>query len=289
MIPPLAARIAQRRFFAVPGVHDPLSALLAHRVGFDVLFASGYWISATGYGLPDAGLLTLTQMRDRLAPIIAATPAAVIADADTGFGGLLNVDHCVRMYEHTGCSAIQIEDQIFPKKCGHSPGKQLVDAAAMVARLRVARAAREKLLIVARTDARQAEGLDGVLRRLDDYARAGADILFPEALADADEIAAVCSRFDLPVMANMANGGLTPMLSTIVLEQTGLAFAIYPSLGPLAAMAAMEAAFQWLKTTGSGEPDTVPLFGFARVGELLGMDAVYAFDRRWAEVDRNLP
>lgn len=289
MIPPLAARLAQRRFFAVPGVHDPLSALLAHRAGFDILFASGYWISASGFGLPDAGLLTLTQMLDRLTPIISATPAAVIADADTGFGGLLNVDHCVRMYERAGCAAMQIEDQVFPKKCGHSPGKQVVDAEAMVARLRVARVARERLLIVARTDARQAEGIDGVLRRLDAYARAGADVLFPEALADAGEIAAVCSRFDLPVMANMANGGLTPMLSAVELEQAGLAFAIYPSLGPLAAMAAMEAAFRQLAATGTGEPDALSLFSFARVGELVGMEAVQAFDRRWADIDQRRP
>jgi 2-methylisocitrate lyase-like PEP mutase family enzyme len=210
----------------------------------------------------------------------------VIADADTGYGGLLNVHHTVRGYEAAGVSAIQIEDQEFPKKCGHTPFKRLIPLEDMVEKIKVAVEAREdsrNLLIIARTDARQSEGLDGALRRLEAYARAGADVLFPEALANEDEMRQACSALARPVMANMADGGLTPILPAETLRDIGYAFAIYPSLTSLAAADAMTRVLTALKTTGRYDgPADPPLFDFKSFCSLIGFEDVWAFERKWA-------
>lgn len=274
----LRAKLEEGDFFVVPGVQDMISALLAERAGFDVVYGSGFWLTASALGLPDAGLATHTQMLDRMATLVRTSRAAVIADADTGYGGLLNVRHTVRTYEAVGVAAIQLEDQEFPKTCGHTPGKRLISLEEMVRKIEVAVDAREDALIIARTDARQGEGLDGVLRRLDAYARAGADVLLPEALASEEEVRKACASLDRPVMVNMAEGGATPMLSRAVLAELGVAFAIHPSTAALAAAAAIEAAFRALRT-GDAPP---PLFDFQEFCTLVGLDEVRAFDRRWA-------
>ena len=278
----LKAKLAAKTFFVVPGVQDMIAAVVADRVGFEVIYGTGYWLTASAYGMPDAGIATYTQMIDRMATIARTSSAALIADADTGYGGLLNVDHTVRGYEAAGVSAIQLEDQEFPKKCGHTPYKRLIPLEEMVRKIEVAAEARQDMLIIARTDARQSEGLDGVLRRLDAYAHAGADILFPEALPDEGEMRKVCGSFDAPVMANMANGGLTPILGAEALAQIGFAFAIYPSLTSLVGAAAMERALIRLRDHGEAEPADIPMLDFGTFCKMIGFEDVWAFEKRWA-------
>jgi 2-methylisocitrate lyase-like PEP mutase family enzyme len=281
--PVVRQKLERREFFIAPGLQDMISAVIADKVGFEVVYGTGYWLTASASGLPDAGIATYTQMLDRMATLVRTTKAAVIADADTGYGGLLNVHHTVRGYEAAGVTAIQLEDQEFPKKCGHTPFKRLIGVEAMVEKIEVACEARqdkEHLLIIARTDARQSEGLGGALARLEAYAEAGADILFPEALASPDEMRTACRALCRPCMANMADGGLTPILPAAQLQDLGYALAIYPSLTSLAAAAAMESALRALKETGSY--DDQALFDFKEFCRLIGFEAVWDFERKWA-------
>lgn len=266
-----------------PGLQDMIAAKIANKVGFPVVFGSGYWLTASAMGLPDAGIATYSDMLDRMKTLVETCDGALIADADTGYGGLLNVRHTVQGYERAGVTAMQIEDQEFPKRCGHTPGKRIVPTEDMIDRVRVAVDTREddeNFLIIARTDARQSEGLDGVLRRLDAYAEAGADILFPEALASEEEMEKACAAFDLPLMVNMANGGSTPMLHASALKAMGYSIAIFPSLTSLVAARAMENALLVLKENGDGDPTDI--FSFAEFGSMIGFDDIRAFERKWA-------
>jgi 2-methylisocitrate lyase-like PEP mutase family enzyme len=278
----LRDRLATKEFFVVPGIQDMITAVIADRVGFDIVYGTGYWLTASAYGMPDAGLVTYTQMLDRHATLKRTSKAALIADADTGFGGLLNVEHTVRGYEAAGMSAIQIEDQEFPKKCGHTPGRRVIPVEDMVQKIRVAADTRDNMLIIARTDARQSEGMDAVLRRLEAYAKAGADIVFPEAMESEEEMRRACSAFDKPVMANMSNGGSTPPLKGDVLKDIGYAFSIYPSLSSLVAAAAIETAFTKLRDEGDGEPADMPLFDFQDFCGLIGFQEIWDFEKKWA-------
>jgi 2-methylisocitrate lyase-like PEP mutase family enzyme len=281
--PIVREKLSRGEFFVAPGMQDMISAVVANKVGFDVIYGTGYWLTASALGMPDAGLATYTQMLDRMTTLVNTSNAAVIADADTGYGGLLNVRHTVRGYEAAGVTVIQLEDQEFPKKCGHTPFKRLIPLEDMVEKVKVAADARrdkQNFLIIARTDARQSEGLDGSLKRLEAYAAAGADILFPEALTTEDEMRVACAAFDKPCMANMADGGLTPILPAQRLRELGYAFAIYPSLTSLAAAAAMEQALRSLKETGAYDSQT--LFDFKAFCELIGFDDVWDFERTWA-------
>ncbi len=282
--PILRRSLEEKRFFVAPGLQDMIAAAIANKVGFEIVYGSGYWLTASALGLPDAGIATYTQMLDRMTTLVHTSSGAVIADADTGYGGLLNVRHTVRGYEAAGVTAIQLEDQEFPKKCGHTPFKRLISKEDMVEKIKVAAEARrdhENFLIIARTDARQSEGMDGVLDRLGAYAEAGADILFPEALTSEDEMRDACGALPRPCMANMADGGLTPILPAARLEALGYAFAIYPSMTSLAAAAAMEAALLDLKSTGGY--GNRPLFDFKEFCGLIGFESVWEFERRWAK------
>lgn len=281
--PRLRRKLDSGEFFVVPGVQDMISAVIADKVGFDVVYGSGYWLTASAYGLPDAGIATYTQMLDRMATVARTSKAALIADADTGYGGLLNVHHTVKGYEAAGISAIQLEDQEFPKKCGHTPFKRLIPTEDMAEKIKVATDSRSDMLVIARTDARQSEGLDGTLRRLEAYAKAGADILFPEALTSEEEMRIVCSAFDKPVMANMSNGGLTPRFKGDVLSDIGFAFAIFPALTSLVAASAMEKALLRLRDEGDGEPTDLGLFDFNEFCSLIGFEDVWAFEKKWAK------
>lgn len=284
--PILRQKLARGEFFVAPGLQDMIAAKVANKVGFDIVYGSGYWLTASLLGLPDAGLATYTQFLDRMGTLVAnAAGAAVIADADTGFGGLLNVAHTVRGYEQAGVTAIQIEDQEFPKKCGHTPYKRCVPTADMVEKIQVAAEARrdpENFLIIARTDARAGDGLDAALARLEAYDRAGADILFLEAPHSEAEMRTACSHFDKPMMANMSNGGKTPILSVAQLQDIGYAGAIFPAMTSLVAAAAMEQALRRLKTEGLAQSPEQPLFDFMEFCELVGFRDVWDFEQRWA-------
>lgn len=280
----LRKMLARKQFFVVPGIQDMIAAKIAGEIGFDVVYGSGFWLTASALGLPDAGIASYTQMVDRMGTLVRSIDAAVIADADTGYGGLLNVHHTVRGYEEAGVAAVQIEDQEFPKRCGHTPNKRVIPAGDMVEKIRVACDARRDpdLLIVARTDARQSEGLDAALRRAEAYAAAGADILFVEALHDEAEMRAACAAIDRPMMANISNGGLTPALPAATLADIGYAFAIYPAMSSLVAAQAMKAALAHLKAHGDSEPDPAALYDFKAFCELIGFREVWEFERKWA-------
>ena len=282
----LRDKLAQGNFFVVPGLQDMIAAAVAGKVGFDIVYGSGYWLTASALGLPDAGIATYTEMVDRMRTLVRSSgTAAVIADGDTGYGGLLNVAHTVRGYEAAGVTAIQLEDQEFPKKCGHTPYKRCVPTEDMVEKIRVAVETREdkkNFLVIARTDARAADGVDAAMRRLEAYAKAGADVLFFEAPQSEDEMRRACEAFDLPMMANMADGGKTPILPAATLKQIGYAFAIYPSMTSLVAAAAMESALRTLKETGHSQVPQIPMFDFTEFCRLIGFEQVWEFERRWA-------
>ena len=283
--PILRQKLDSGKFFVIPGIQDMIAAVIANKVGFDIVYGTGYWLTASAWGLPDAGIATYTEMRNRMETLARTSNTAVIADGDTGYGGLLNVHHTVKGYEAAGVTAIQLEDQEFPKTCGHTPYRRVIPVQDMVEKIKVACDAREdkdNFLIIARTDARQSEGLDGALRRLEAYDRAGADIIFPEALESEEEMATACANFDKPMMANMANGGSTPVPVASVLAEIGYAYAIYPSLTSLVAASAMEKALIDLKERGIGEPEEI--FNFKEFCSLIGFDEVWELEKKWGKV-----
>ncbi len=280
----LRAALEAGEFVVAPGIHDMITAVVSNKIGFDFVYASGYWMTASAYGLPDAGIASYTQMLDRVATLCRTVNASVIADADTGYGGLLNVHHTVRGYEEAGVVAIQIEDQEFPKKCGHTPFKRVVPIIDMVEKVKVAIEARRspETLIIARTDARQTDGFEGALKRGLAYEEAGADIVFLEALESEDEMREACKRIRKPVMANMADGGKTPIRSKTELADIGYKLAIFPSATGLAAAQAAENALTVLKNEGTSNSPNLPLFSFAEFNHLIGFEEVWDFERRWA-------
>lgn len=280
-------KIQSGEFFSVPGVQDMICAVMAKSVGFDAVYASGYWLGASAYGLPDAGITTYTQMLDRVSTLVKTMEgtASVIADADTGYGGLLNMRETVRGFEAAGVEVIQIEDQEFPKKCGHTRNKRVVPTDVMVRKIKVALEARcnPNTLIAARTDARQIEGFQGALDRMKAYAEAGADILFPEALESEIEMRDMCNAIDKPLMANMADGGKTPILSAQKLADIGFAFAIFPAATSLAAAESIKQILSHIKQTGSSYKTDVPMYDFNEFCSLIGFEDVWEFERRWLE------
>jgi 2-methylisocitrate lyase-like PEP mutase family enzyme len=272
-------------FVMAPGIHDMITAVVANKVGFDFVYASGYWMTASAFGLPDAGIASYTQMLDRVTTLTRVSNASVVADADTGYGGLLNVHHTVQGYEAAGVVGIQIEDQEFPKKCGHTPFKRVVPTIDMVEKVKVACAARKnprETLIIARTDARQTDGFEGAMKRALAYREAGADIVFLEALESEAEMRDACRLINAPMMANMADGGKTPIRSTDELQAIGYTMAIYPSATGLAAAKAAENALTILKTEHTSKSPNLPLFDFDAFNSLIGFEEVWDFERRWA-------
>lgn len=286
MAPTLAARLKQPGLVSAPGVFDMISAKIADSIGFDALYMTGYGIAASYLGLPDAGLATYTDMVGRAHQIAAGTTTPLMADADTGYGGLLNVDFTVRGYEVAGVQAIQIEDQEFPKKCGHTPGRRVIPREEAVRKIRVAVEARasKDTLIIARTDARAPHGLDEALRRAEGFAKAGADMLFVEAPESVEEMQRIGRSFDLPLIANMVEGGRTPLLPKAELEKIGYKIAIFPTAGFLAAAAAMRSVYGEIKAEGSTAQWRGELYPFNDFSKLMGFERVWAFERAHAEV-----
>lgn len=287
--PSLRDAINNKQFVAAPGIQDMSTAVVANKIDFDFVYASGYWSTASAYGLPDAGIATYTQILDRVATLVKTSTASVIADADTGYGGLLNVHHTVRGYEEAGVAAIQLEDQEFPKKCGHTPNKKVIAKEEMVDKIKVACEARlnpTETLIIARTDAKQSEGYAKALDRAAAYGDAGADIVFVEALDSREEMRDACNAIQLPMMVNMANGGNTPILSVKELQEIGFAVAIFPAIATLAGLYAAEKALMLLKHQGIGESADIPLFDFKEFSSLIGFEEVWALEKKWAEFEK---
>jgi len=232
----LRTLIEEKPFVTCPGVFDLVSAKLADRTRADALYMTGYGAVASYLGLPDAGLATYSQMLDRVQAIAQTVRKPLIADGDTGYGGLLNVHHTVRGYEKAGAAAIQLEDQQNPKKCGHTPNRHVIPVKEMINKLTVASDARSSrdFLIIARTDARTPLGLDEAIRRGEAYAKAGADIIFIESPESEAEMRKIGSALDVPLVSNQLHGGRTPILSQDKLREIGYRMAIYPTAGLLA-------------------------------------------------------
>ena len=281
----LARRIRARSLTIAPGVFDMISAKVADRAGFDALYMTGYGIAASHMGLPDAGLVSYSDMLGRAARICEAVRTPLIADADTGFGGLLNVRHTVRGYEAAGVAAIQIEDQEFPKKCGHAPGRRVVPLDDMLRKVEVAVEARDSddFLIIARTDSRSSLGLDEAIRRGQGFAKAGADVVFIEAPESEDEFARIGREVDAPLLANMVEGGFSPVLPAETLARLGFAIAIYPGTGFLATAKTLEHVYGHLKTNGSSVTLETDSFSINEMHELMGFEDVWDFERRWSD------
>ena len=204
------------RVIATPGVYDMASLRMAAAMGFEALYMTGYGTVASHLGLPDAGLASYTDMVSRVTQIASGTQTPLIADGDTGYGGLLNVRHTVQGYERAGAAAIQLEDQEYPKKCGHTPGRRVIPAEDMIRKIKVAVEARTSpdFLVIARTDARSSLGLAEAIRRARAYAEAGADMLFVESPETEDEMVAIGRELGAkPLVANMVEGGRTPLLA----------------------------------------------------------------------------
>jgi methylisocitrate lyase len=236
----------------MPGVFDALVAMLAERAGFEGIYLSGAALSAAS-GLPDVGLLSMSEFVEQVRVVTAASSLPLLVDADTGFGGPMNVERTVREIERAGAAAIQIEDQELPKRCGHLSGKALVGVEEMERKIRAAASARgdPEFVIVARTDARGVEGFDAAVGRARRYLEAGADVIFPEALESREELAGFRRAVEAPLLANMTEFGRSPLLSVAELNAIGYRIALFPVTTYRAAIKAAERALEEIRRTGS--------------------------------------
>jgi len=248
-----ATLLAEKRILRLPGAHNAMAGLLAKDAGFDALYVSGAAVCAS-LGLPDLGILTLEELCLITRSISRATGLPLLVDGDTGYGEALNAMRLVRELEQAGAAAVQIEDQVLPKKCGHLNDKTLVSAEQMAAKIAAAAAARSHLRIVARSDAFADEGLDGLVARARAYMDAGADAIFPEALTSAEDFAAVAKALDCPLLANMTEFGRSPSLTANQLEEMGYAMVIWPVSSLRIAAHAMEGFYTQLAADGATEP-----------------------------------
>tara|TARA_B100000959_G_scaffold216451_1_gene228092 strand:+ start:497 stop:1369 length:873 start_codon:yes stop_codon:yes gene_type:complete len=283
----LRNRIEQGEFICAPGVFDLISARIADRLEFPALYMTGYGVVASSLGLPDAGLAGYSDMVERVDRIASATSTPVIADGDTGYGGLLNVDHTVRGYERAGACAIQLEDQASPKKCGHTPDRKVIPVEDMVSKIKVALTARESedFLVIARTDSRTGLGIEEAIRRGQAFADAGADIIFVESPESVEEMAEIGRRIEKPLLANIVVGGSTPLLSIDELSDMGYQLAIFPGSAFLAMGAAVESVYKHIKSTGSTADLETPLYDFQAFNQLMGFDKVWKFEETWHSQD----
>lgn len=259
-----------------PGVYDALTARIAEQAGFGSVYLSGASVAYTRFGVPDIGLVTLTEMRDVLAAITDRTDTPVTVDADNGHGNALNVQRTVRAFEGAGAAAIQLEDQSLPKRCGHLQGKQLVSTEEMAGKIKAACDARrnDATTIIARTDAIAVEGFGAAMARAEAYLEAGADMLFVEAPESEDELATIPKRFAgrLPVMANMVEGGATPMRDVGQLQDLGYSFVIFPGALVRRLAFATERFFAGLHDAGTTDGFRAEMHDLASLNALLGTD-----------------
>jgi 2-methylisocitrate lyase-like PEP mutase family enzyme len=281
----LKQRLAESRALLAPGVYDALSALLAEQAGFEALYLSGASIAYTRLGLPDIGLTTFSEVEDTLAHITERIRIPVIVDADTGFGNALNVQRCVRGFERAGAAMIQLEDQTFPKRCGHLDGKALVPVAEMQGKLRAALDARAnaETLILARTDAAAVEGFERALERAEAYLACGVDALFIEALRTPQQMDAACQSFAqrVPLLANMVEGGKTPLQTLGELEARGFRIVIFPGGTARAVAHTLAGYYLSLRQHGSTAPWRDRMLDFDALNAALGTPQLLAEGKRY--------
>jgi 2-methylisocitrate lyase-like PEP mutase family enzyme len=280
----LRRAISDRRALLVPGAANALGARIVEDLGFEAIYLTGAGLANTGLGVPDIGLTTLTDLARAAGAIADATTLPLIVDADTGFGNAINVRHTVRTLERVGAAAIQLEDQCFPKRCGHFAGKELIPAAEMIGKVRAAVDARRSpdCLIIARTDARAAEGLEAAIARAQGYAEAGADATFVEAPESLAELAEIPRRLGLPQVANMVVGGKTPLATRDELAAMGFGLVLYANAALQASVLAMQEVLGALRRDGSLASVSGRLAGFAERQRLVGKPEWDALEARFA-------
>ena len=283
----LRTRLAEPRALLAPGIYDALSALVAEQAGFEALYLSGASIAYTRLGSPDIGLTTFSEVTDTLAHITERVRVPVIVDADTGFGNALNVQRTVRGLERAGAAMIQLEDQTFPKRCGHLQGKGVVPVAEMCGKLRAALDARtsHETLILARTDALAVEGLEAALARAEAYLACGVDALFVEALRTPAQMDAACARLAarVPLLANMVEGGQTPVESAQALGERGFRIVIFPGGTARAVAHTLQGYYASLKAHGSTTPWRERMLDFDGLNALIGTPGVLEAGMRYAD------
>ncbi|MBO9453011.1 isocitrate lyase/phosphoenolpyruvate mutase family protein [Tropicibacter sp. R16_0] len=270
----LRERLQLQSILVAPGVYDGLTANLAEQAGFEALYLSGAAVAYTRLGRPDIGLTSVTEMAETMSLIRDRVDLPVIIDADTGFGNALNAQRTMRLYERAGASALQVEDQTFPKRCGHLADKSLIPAGEMVGKIAAMADARQSddTLIIARTDAVATEGFDAAVERADLYVEAGADVLFIEALRSGDELQRAASHFGdrIPLLANMVEGGATPLQSTSDLEALGYSIVIFPG-GIVRALAKTASDYyESLHANGTNRPFADRMYDFNGLNDRIG-------------------
>ena len=281
----LKQRLAQPAIVLAPGVYDALSALIAEQAGFEALYLSGASIAYTQLGRSDVGLTTYTEVADTLARITERVRVPVIVDADTGFGNALNVMRTVKGFERAGAAMIQLEDQTFPKRCGHLHGKAVVPVQEMVGKLKAALDARtsQHTLILARTDAVAVEGLDAALNRAQAYLECGVDALFIEALRTPEQMDVACQRFGgrIPLLANMVEGGKTPVQSALELQSRGFSIAIFPGGTARAVAHTLQGYYASLQQHQTTLPWQDCMLDFDGLNDVIGTPDLLALGRRY--------
>jgi methylisocitrate lyase len=267
----------------IPGAHDALTARLVEQAGFPACYMTGAGTVAALLGMPDVGLITMTEMVMNARYITRAVSIPLVCDADTGYGNAINVMRTVREYEAAGVAGIHLEDQIFPKKCGHMEGKALIPAEEMAGKIRAACEARQDpdFVIIARTDSRAVEGVEAAIRRARLYREAGADVIFPEAPQSRDELARFAAEIRAPLLANMTEFGKTPLVPAAELERMGYRLVIYPASALRVAHRAIEELFAQIKRAGSQEACLDRMAHRQELYELVGLPAVHAAERRF--------
>lgn len=268
--------LAEKEILVAPGAHDALTAKIIEKAGFKVVYMTGYGQAASHLGTADVGLMTMTEMLSRANSFASAVDIPVIADGDTGFGNAVNTMRTVRQYEMAGVAAIQLEDQVAPKKCGHMTGRQVIAMEEMVGKIKAAVTARENpdFVIIARTDARTIHGIDEAVRRAKAYEEAGADIIFIESPETIEEMKIITSEFKVPVLANMVEGGRTPLLSAKELEKLGYDIVIFPTASTYMVAQSMKRLMEELMKTGTTEHLINEMIPFSEFNDLIGLTKI---------------
>ncbi len=283
----LKQRLGEKRILLAPGVYDALSGLVAEQAGAEAVYLSGASIAYTRFGRPDIGLVSMSEVADTIAVLRDRISLPIVVDADNGFGNALNVQRTVRVFERMGANALQLEDQTMPKRCGHLDGKSLISAAEMAGKIRAACDARSssETLVIGRTDAIAVEGFAAAIERAEVYLEAGADMLFIEAPQSMDEISQIITRFKsrVPLMANMVEGGKTPIVDAAGLEAIGFNFVIFPGGIVRAIAATARDYYANLIASGSNEAFRNRMFDFTGLNSMLGTHTLLSEGKRYDE------
>lgn len=275
--------IEDKQILVAPGAHDVLTAKVIEKVGFNAVYMTGYGQAASVLGKPDVGLMTMTEMQGQARKFAAAVDIPVIADGDTGFGNAVNTIRTVQEYEQAGVAAIQLEDQVAPKKCGHMTGRQVVPLDEMLGKIEAAKSARkdEDFVIIARTDARTSSGFEEALKRAKAYADAGADVIFFESPESKDEMIRINKELSVPTLANMVEGGRTPLFSAQELEEMGYSIVIFPTASVYTTARAMMDLMNEIKEKGSTKERLEKMIPFAEFNELIGLTQIRELERKF--------